>query len=85
MASNFRSVRELTKTSLVAALASLVFAYVTPAFAADPTDARLVADITMAKATIALLQSRDFIGVRERLHPAIGPFSEMTSSGACQA
>jgi hypothetical protein len=76
MASNFRSVRELMKTSLAAALASLVFAYVTPAFAADPTDARLVADITLAKATIALLQSRDFIGVRERLDPAIGSFSD---------
>jgi hypothetical protein len=76
MASNFRSVRELMKTSLAAALASLVFAYITPAFAADPTDARLVADITMAKATIALLQSRDFIGVRERFHPAIGPLSD---------
>jgi len=76
MASNFRSVRELMKTSLAAALATLVFAYITTAFAADPTDARLVADITMAKATIALLQSRDFIGVRERLHPAIGPLSD---------
>ena len=64
------------KTSLAAALASLVFGYMTPAFAADPTDARLVADVTMAKATIALLQLRDFISVRERFHPAIGPLSD---------
>jgi len=76
VASNFRSVRELMKTSLAAALASLIFAYVTPSFAADPTDARLLADVAMAKATIALLQSGDLIGVRERLHPAIGPLSD---------
>jgi hypothetical protein len=81
MASNFRSVRELMKASLAAALASLVFAYITPAFAADPTDARLVADVTMAKAVIALLQSRDFIGVRERFHPAIGPLSDDVLGG----
>lgn len=76
MASNVRNGLELMKTSLAAALASLVFACITPAFAVDPTDARLAADVTWAKATIALLQSRDFIGVRERFDPAIGPVSD---------
>jgi hypothetical protein len=76
MPSNFRSRWEFMKASLAALLASLVFAYVAPALAAEPTDARLMADITMAKATIALLQSRDFVGARERFDPAIGPLSD---------
>jgi hypothetical protein len=64
------------RTSLAAALMSVLFAYVAPAFAADPTDARLIADVAVAKATITLLQSRDFTALRKRLDPAIGPLSD---------
>jgi hypothetical protein len=64
------------RASLAAAFMSAVFACFSPASAADPTDARLVADVALAKTTITLLQSRDFNAVRERLDPAIGPFSD---------
>ena len=60
------------RTGFAAALMSFIFAYVAPAFAADPADARLVADVAVAKATISLLQSRDFAAVRDRFQPAIG-------------
>jgi hypothetical protein len=41
------------------ALMLFAFAYAALAFAADPTDDRLIADVAVAKATIILLQSRD--------------------------
>jgi hypothetical protein len=68
--------RARMRTSFIASLMSLIFAYVVPVFAADPTDARLMADVAVAKATISLLQSRDFPAVRDRFHPAIGRLSD---------
>jgi len=68
--------RARVRTSFAAALVSFIFGYVAPAFAADPTDARLMADVAVAKATITLLQSRDFTAARDRFHPAIGPLPD---------
>jgi hypothetical protein len=64
------------KTRVAAALMSILLAYVAPASAADPTDARLIADVAVAKATITLLQSRDFTALHERLDPSIGPLPD---------
>jgi hypothetical protein len=68
--------RARMRTGFAAALMSFIFGYVAPAFAADPTDARLMADVTVAKATITFLQSRDFTAVRARFHPVIGPLPD---------
>jgi hypothetical protein len=40
-----------------------------PTFAADSTDPQLMADVSMARATIALLQSRDFTAFRRQFFP----------------
>jgi hypothetical protein len=69
------------RKSLAAALMPFIFAYVAPAFAADPTDARLMADVAVAKATITLLQSRDFTAVRDRFQPALGPLPDDVLAG----
>jgi hypothetical protein len=68
-----RQPRVRMRTGLAAAVMSFVFAYFTPALAADPTDSQLIADVAVAKATITLLQSLDFNAVRDRMHPALGP------------
>ena len=59
-------------TRFTAALMLFTFAYIALAFAEDPTDARLIADVAAAKATITLLQSRDFTAVRKQFHPNTG-------------
>ncbi|MBO0758603.1 MAG: hypothetical protein J2P54_22380 [Bradyrhizobiaceae bacterium] len=64
------------RAGLAAAVVSFIFACVAPALAADPTDPQLMADVAVAKATVILLQSRDFAAVRDRFHPAIGPLSD---------
>jgi hypothetical protein len=73
--------RARMRKSLAAALMPFIFAYVAPAFAADPTDARLMADVAVAKATITLLQSRDFTAVRDRFQPALGPLPDDVLAG----
>jgi hypothetical protein len=68
--------RARIRTGFAAALISFVFAYVAPAFAADPTDPRLIADVAVAKATITLLQSRDYNAARRQFHANVGPLPD---------
>jgi hypothetical protein len=81
VADTFRILWGLMKISSAAALMSFVFVHVTPVFATDPTDRRLIDDVAVAKATISLLQSRDFAAVRERFDPAIGPLQDDVLAG----
>ena len=62
--------------SLATALVLSTLAYIALAFAEDPTDARLTADVAVAKETIALLQSRDFTAARRQFHPSTGALSD---------
>ena len=71
-----RQPRVQMRTGLAAAVMSFIFAYFAPAPAADPTDPWLIADVAVAKATITLLQSRDFAAVRDRMHPTVGAVSD---------
>ena len=64
--------RARMRTSFAAALTLFTFAYIALAFAEDPTDARLTADVAVAKGTITLLQSRDFTAARKQFHPNTG-------------
>lgn len=61
---------------LATAFVLSAFAYIALAFAEDPTDARLMADVAVAKATITLLQSRDFTAARKQFHPSTGALSD---------
>ena len=56
--------RARMSTSFAAPLMLFTFAYIALAFSEDPTDARLTADVAVARATITLLQSRDFTAAR---------------------
>src|SRR5690242_19926231 len=64
--------RARMRISFVVALMLFTLAYIALAFAEDPTDARLIADVAVAKATITLLQSRDFTAARKQFHPSTG-------------
>lgn len=68
--------RARIRIGLAAALTLFTFAYIALAFAEDPTDARLIADVAVAKATITLLQSRDFTAARKQFHPNTGPLPD---------
>jgi len=65
------------RTGFAAALISFLFSCVTPALAENPSDARLVADVTVAKSIISLLQSRDFTAIRAQFHPVVGPVTDV--------
>jgi hypothetical protein len=57
-------------------LISLLFSCATPALAENPSDTRLIADATLAKSVISLLQSRNFAAARAQFHPAAGPITD---------
>ena len=73
--------RARMRTSFAAALTLFTFAYIALAFAEDPTDARLTADVAVAKGTITLLQSRDFTAARKQFHPNAGSLPDDALGG----
>jgi hypothetical protein len=47
-----------------------------PALANEAVSGRLAEDVALTKATISLLQARNFRAIRERLNPAVGEVTD---------